>query len=422
MLMFGTLTVATAISIPIFVVMGLCSAAVLYARGIDLISLPQTVFETLDSFILLALPFYVLAGNLMRRGGIAVRLVTVAIALTRWLRGGLGSASVLACMFFCTMSGSSSATTAAIGRTMIPALEKRGYPKPFATALVASGGELGAILPPSLPMIVYGLVTNVSIGALFVAGIIPGIVIGASLIATVCVTARVKGFDKGERISLQQWGSDSLNAARDAFWALIMPLIILGGIYSGVFTAVEASVVAVGYGLFVGLFIYREIKWRDLITIFNESAVTTSIIMMIVAFAGLFGYVLAIEQVPQKLGRFIGEIAHDPVTFLLLVNVLLFVAGTFMEAAATILILGPILAPIAAGYGVHPAHFGMIMIVNIATGMITPPVAINLSIASQISGVRMDDLWRPLMIFLFVLTIDVLLITFVPALSLAFLP
>ena len=186
MLMFGTLAITTALSIPIFVVMGLCSAVVLHARGIDLISLPQTVFETLDSFILLALPFYVLAGNLMRRGGIATRLVAVAIALTRWLRGGLGSASVLACMFFCTMSGSSSATTAAIGRTMIPALEKRGYPKPFATALVASGGELGAILPPSLPMIIYGLVTNVSVGALFVAGFIPGIMIGASLIATVC--------------------------------------------------------------------------------------------------------------------------------------------------------------------------------------------------------------------------------------------
>lgn len=421
MLMFGTLAGATALSIPIFVVMGLCSAAVLYARGIDLISLPQTVFEALDSFILLALPFYVLAGNIMRRGGIAARLVAAAIALTRWQRGGLGSASVLACMFFSTMSGSSSATTAAVGRTMIPALEKRGYPKPFATALVATGGELGAIIPPSLPMIVYGLVTNVSIGALFIAGIIPGILIGVSLIVTVCITARVKDFDSGERISFHQYKVECLHAVKDAIWALLMPLIILGGIYSGVFTAVEASVVAVAYGLIIGLFVYREIAWRDLIAIFTESAVTTSIIMMIVAFAGLFGYVLALEQVPQKLGHFIANIAHDPVTFLILVNILLFVAGTFMEAAATILILGPILAPIAVSYGVNPVHFGMIMIVNIATGMITPPVAINLSIASQISGVRMDDLWRPLMIFLFVLTIDVLLITFVPALSLAFL-
>lgn len=419
MLVTATLLGTMALAIPIFVVMGITAAVVLYMYGIDFISVPQNVFETLDTFILMAIPLYVLAGNIMRRGGIARRLIDLATASLGWFRGGLGSASVLACMFFSTISGSSSATTAAVGGTMIPSMVRRGYPKPFATAVVACGGELGAIIPPSLPMIAYGLVTNVSIGSLFIAGILPGIFIGISLMATICLVAKIKGFDRTERVPIRQWFRDCVLAMSNATWALGMPLLILGGIYSGYFTAVEASVVAVVYSILVEVCLYRELSWREFIKIFNESAVMTSIIMLIVAFAGLFGYALTISGIPQSIGFLIGHIAHDPITFLLLANILLLIAGTFMEAAATIVILGPILAPIAASYGIDPVHFGIIMIVNIATGMVTPPVAVNLSIACQISGVKMDDLWRPLLIFLGVLTFNVLVISYVPWISLA---
>lgn len=421
MLALATFTTTMTLAVPIFAVMGITAIVILQANGIDLVTVPQNAFDTLDTFLLLAIPLYILAGNLMNRGGIGRRLIDVAIASLSWLRGGIGAGAVLACMFFSTMSGSSSATTAAVGKIMIPAMERRKYPKPFATAIVACGGELGAIIPPSLPMIAYGLVTNVSIGALFMAGILPGLLIGLSLIITICLVAAFKGFDEMERVSPREWLSGVYVAIKNSFWALLMPFIILGGIYSGTFTAVEASVVAVLYSFFVGTFIYREIKFKDFIEILNASATTTSIIMLIVAFAGLFGYALTIAQIPQILGSYITAIAHDWISFLLLANVILFVAGTFMEAAATILLLGPLLAPIAVSYGINPVHFGMIMIVNIAIGMVTPPVAVNLSIACQISGVRMDDLWRPLGLFLAVLTIDVLIISYVPMLSLALL-
>ncbi|WP_156034246.1 TRAP transporter large permease [Bosea sp. 117] len=421
MLMSATMAVTLALSVPIFVVMGLCAVVMLRSRGIDLISVPQNVFEALDSFALMAVPFYVLAGNLMKTGGISRRLIALAIALVGWIRGGVGAASVLTCMFFSTMSGSSSATTAAVGGTMIPAMETKGYPKPFAAALVAVGGELGAIIPPSLPMVIYGLVANASIGALFIAGILPGIFIGLSLIATVCVMAKIQGFDEIKRVSPREWLRNVIPVALDASLALLMPVIILGGIYSGAFTATEASVVAVVYGFVVGAFVYREIGWRDLIQILNDSAIMTGMVMLIVAFAALFGYALTVDRIPQYFGQLIAEVASGPIMFMLLVNVLLFVVGTFMEALATILILGPILAPIAAGYGIDPVHFGIIMIVNVATGMVTPPVAVNLTIASQISGVSMDAMTRPLLVFLAVLTIDVLIISFVPAISLALL-
>jgi C4-dicarboxylate transporter DctM subunit len=421
MLIFGSMAITLALSIPIFAVMGICAILALHNVKMDLITVPQNVFEALDSFALLAVPFYVLAGNLMKSGGISRRLIALAIALVGWIRGGVGAASVLTCMFFSTMSGSSSATTAAVGGTMIPAMEDKGYPKPFAAALVAVGGELGAIIPPSLPMVIYGLVANVSIGSLFIAGILPGIFVGLTLMLAVCAMAKLKNFDEVKRMSPREWLHGLGKAGGEAALALLMPVIILGGIYSGVFTATEASVVAVVYGLVIGAFVYKEIRPKDLVAIFNESAVMTGMVMLIVGFAALFGYALTVNRVPHYLGELIGHIASGPIVFLLLVNVTLFVIGTFMEALATILILGPILAPIAQTYGIDPVHFGIVMIINVATGMVTPPVAVNLTIASQISGVSMDAMTRPLLVFLTVLTLDALVISFVPALSLGLL-
>lgn len=420
-LLFGTMALTLALSVPIFAVMGLSAVVALMERGISLIAVPQNVFESLDSFALLAIPFYVLAGNIMKAGGISSRLIGLASALLGWVRGGVGAAAILTCMFFSTISGSSSATTAAVGSTMIPAMVKKGYPKPFAAATVAVGGELGAIIPPSLPMVIYGLVANVSIGGLFIAGILPGIFIGLTLILTICAFARVYDFDRTKPVSLAAWARDVWVTGREALLALLMPMIILGGIYSGAFTATEASVVAVIYGFAVGVFVYGEISFADVGKILSDSAVMTGMVMLIVAFAALFGHAMTINRIPHYFAELVGQIAAGPIMFMLLVNVLLFLVGTFMEALATILILGPILAPIALKYGIDPIHFGLVMIVNIAIGMVTPPVAVNLNIASEISGVSMDAMTKPVLVFLAVLTIDVLIISYVPALSLALL-
>ena len=420
-ILFGSMTLLLTVAVPIFAVMGISSVIALRAKGIDLIAVPQNVFEALDSFALLAIPFYVLAGNVMKVGGISDRLIRLATALLGWMRGGVGSAAILTCMFFSTISGSSSATTAAVGSTMIPAMERKGYPKNFAAASVAVGGELGAIIPPSLPMVIYGLVANVSIGGLFIAGIVPGILIGLSLIATICVMAKVQDFDRTQRVPFGEWLRNVVTVSREALIALMMPVIILGGIYSGAFTATEASVVAVIYGFLVGRFVYGEIGFDDMRRIMIDSAVMTGMVMMIVAFAALFGYAMTVNQIPQYFAELIGKVTSGPIGFLLLVNVLLFVVGTFMEALATILILAPILGPVAIAYGIDPVHFGIIFIVNVATGMVTPPVAVNLNIASQISGVSMDAMTKPVLVFLAVLTIDVLIISYVPAISLALL-
>lgn len=304
---------------------------------------------------------------------------------------------------------------------MIPAMEKKGYPKNFAAACVAVGGELGAIIPPSITMIVYGLVANVSIGSLFLAGILPGLLVGLSLILTIIVVARIRNFDQVTPMPLRTWCYHVFTALKNSGLALLMPIIILGGIYSGAFTATEASVVAVVYGLIVGGLIYRELSWKDILKTLIDSAVMTGVIMLIVGCAALFAYMLTINQVPQNFGRFIADIAGGPIVFLLMSNILLLVIGMFMEALALIIILVPILAPIATQFGIDPIHFGMIMIVNICIGMVTPPVGVNLFIACQIANLPMEKLFRPLGIFLAVLIIDVLLISYLPWISLALL-
>jgi C4-dicarboxylate transporter DctM subunit len=410
-------TVLLFFSVPVAVCLGFASLIALYVKGMPLLNLAQSVYEALDSFPLMAVPFFILAGSLMQTGGISRRLIGLANALVGWFRGGLGSASVLASMFFATISGSSSATTAAIGSTLIPAMEKKGYPKNFAAATCAAAGELGVIIPPSIPMVVYGLVANVSIGGLFVAGFIPGIMIGLSLMATIIVMARWKGFDVTAKMSLREWRGGLWQATKEAFWALLMPVIILGGIYAGVFTPTEASVVAVVYGVFIGMFVYGELSWKQLLPIFSKSMVATSLIMLIVGYAAIFGYVLAIEQVPQNLGRAIATFSSNPIVFMLLVNILLFVVGTLMEALVTIILIGPILAPVAVQFGIDPVHFGIVMIVNVAIGMLTPPVAVNLVVACKVAKLRMSDLTAPVCLYLGVLTIDVLIISYVPALS-----
>ncbi|ALS24920.1 MULTISPECIES: TRAP transporter large permease [Paenibacillus] len=416
-LLFISFIVFLFISLPIAVCLGFASLVALYLKGIPLITVAQSVFESLDSFALMAVPFFILAGNLMQTGGMSRRLINLANVLVGWFRGGLGSVAVLTSMFFATISGSSSATTAAVGSTLIPAMENKGYPKNFATATCAASGELGVIIPPSIPMVVYGLVANVSVGSLFLGGFIPGIMIGLSLILVIIIVARVKGFDVVNRTNKRQWLKDLWKAFLDSALALLMPFIILGGIYKGWFTPTEASVIAVVYGFVIGMFVYREIKWKDLMPIFSRSILATAVIMMIVGYASIFGYILTVEEVPQRLGKAIAEFSDNPIVFLLLVNIFLFVAGTIMEALITIIIVAPILAPIAIQFGIDPVHFGIIMVVNVAIGMLTPPVAVNLVVACQIAKLKMSQLTRPVLLYLGILTLDVLIISYVPILS-----
>jgi tripartite ATP-independent transporter DctM subunit len=413
------LLVLFALSVPIAYALALAALPFFLERRLPLIAIPQVVFDSMDSFVLLAVPLYVLAGRLMMNGGVARRLVDFAVALVGFLRGGLAAATVLTSMLFATISGSSAATAAAIGSTLIPEMERKNYPRPFAAAVVASSGELGVIIPPSVPMVIYAVITGVSITDLFIAGILPGLLIGLSLIATIVVVSTLKGYGERTPFSAGPWLAGVAAATRRAALSLLLPFLILGGIYGGFFTPTEAAVIAVAYALVLGCFVYREIPLRDLPKIFAESAFTSSVVMIIVGFAFVFAYALALMQAPQQIAAAIKGVSSSPVVFLLLVNLFLFVVGMFMETFAAIIILAPVLAPVATQLGIDPVHFGLIMIVNLAIGMVTPPVGVNLFVACGIARISMEELMRPLAVFLAVLIVNMAMITYLPGLSLA---
>lgn len=408
-------------AVPIAVILGIVSIAGLWQSGIPPIAAMQSALESLDSFSLMAVPFYILAGNIMRAGGISDRLVALANAMVGWFKGGLGAAVVLTCMFFATISGSSSATTAAVGGITIPAMTRKGYPRNFSAATVAASGELGAIIPPSLPMIVYALVMGISTADLFIAGILPGLLIGLSLMLVVVVTARIRGFDDVPMITRKEWSKTMWHAFWHAGPALVMPVIILGGIYSGAFTPTEAAVVATVAGFLISILVYRQMSFSDVVATFRQSALTSAGLLLIVASASAFGFFLTINMVPQTVGGWISQIAGSAIMFLLIINILLLVVGMFMETLAAIIVVGPILAPVAQSYGIDPVHFGLLMIVNLATGMVTPPVGVNLFVACEIAGLRIDQIIRPLLLFLGILVIDILLITYLPLLPITIL-
>ncbi|MEK5270129.1 TRAP transporter large permease [Aeribacillus sp. FSL K6-8394] len=407
-----------AISVPIAVSLGLASAIALWwDGGTPIIVLVQRLFTSIDSFPLMAIPFFILAGTLMEYGGISKRLINLANALTGHLPGGLAIVTIIAAMFFSAISGSSAATTAALGSLLIPAMINRGYPPNFAAGTQAVAGELGIIIPPSIPMVLYGVTVSVSIGDMFMSGIVPGILIGFSLILTVYIIAKRRDYKPEPRKSL----SEIFIAFKEAFWALLMPVIILGGIYGGFFTPTEAASIAIGYAFIVGVIIYKEIKLKQLIKIFIQSGITTATIMFIISSAGLFGWIITSENISQLVTQFITGISDNPLIFLLVVNIFLLIVGMFMETNASIIILAPLLVPVAVQLGIDPVHFGIIMIVNLALGMCTPPVGVNLFISAQLAKIRLDQITVGILPYYVTLLITLLIITYIPHLSIGLL-
>ena len=412
--MLITMVLCFALTVSVAVSIGLASILGIQVSNANMLISVKEMFASINKFPLAAIPFFILAGNLMETGGISRRLVEFAKSIVGGVQGGLPMTCVLTCMIFAAVSGSSVATTFAIGAILIPALIKHGYPTSYAAALQATSAELGVIIPPSIPMILYGVSAEVSIGELFIAGFGPGILISLALMAFVWVYCKIKGWGKNDGDGRMPLGRATLQAG----WALLMPVIILGGIYGGVFTPTEASAVAVFYALIVGVVIYREIKIKDLYAILRKSAISSAVIMFIIANAGLFAFLITRAGVPDAIGRWLEAVLQSPTMFLLGVNAALFIIGMFIETSAAIIVLAPILAPVAMHFGVDPVHFGLIMVVNLAMGMITPPFGVNLFAACTVAKISLDRIVGHLLPFVGVILVCLLIITYVPSLSL----
>jgi C4-dicarboxylate transporter DctM subunit len=414
--MLITMCVLLLLSIPVAVSIGLAAIAGMGAfTSLPMILVAQQAFAALDKFPLAAVPFFILAGNLMGEGGISTRLVEFAKCLVGGVQGGLACTCILTCMIFAAVSGSSVATTFAIGAILIPAMVRHGYPVSFAASLQATAAELGVIIPPSIPLILYGVAAEVSIGELFVAGFGPGLLIGAALMAFVYVWCRLRGYGKRDA----EGREPLLLATRRAGLALLMPVIILGGIYGGVFTPTEASIVAVFYALFVSCFVYRELGLRQVYAVLEKSVVSSAVIMFIIAMAGLFSFLLTRAGIPAQIGAWIVANFHEGWAFLLAVNAFLFIIGMFIETSASIIVLAPILAPVALQLGIDPVHFGLVMVVNLALGMITPPFGVNLFAACSVARISLNEITKSLGHFVLVIFACLMVITYVPSISLA---
>ena len=412
--MLGTMVLCFMLSISVAVSIGLAAILGIQVANINMLISAKEIFSSINKFPLAAIPFFILAGNIMETGGISRRLVDFAKSLVGGVQGGLPMTVVLTCMIFAAVSGSSVATTFAIGAILIPALIRHGYPVTYAASLQATSAELGVIIPPSIPMILYGVSAEVSIGELFIAGFGPGILIGGALMLFVWAYCKYKGWGKNDGEGRLPVGRATLKAG----WALLMPVIILGGIYGGIFTPTEAAAVAVFYALVVGMVVYREIGVSDLYAILRKSVISSAVIMFIIANAGLFAFLLTRAGVPEAIGHWLEQVLKSPAWFLLGVNAALFLIGMFIETSAAILVLAPILAPVAMHFGIDPVHFGLIMIVNLAMGMITPPFGVNLFAACAVARISLDRIIKDLIPFVLVILACLMIITYVPALSL----
>jgi C4-dicarboxylate transporter, DctM subunit len=409
------LLAALALGAPIAVALGLASIATLSLFADQtLVVLAQRFFSAMQTPALLAIPFFVLAGTFMTTGGVARRMIAFANALVGHFRGGLAMAALLACALFAAVSGSSPATVAAVGTIMISGMVRSGYTKEFAAGLISNAGTLGILIPPSIVLVVYGAVTETSVGALFMAGVVPGIVLTAGLMLAVAVVARRLGLPRQPRAA---WRT-ILRTGREAVWGLLLVVIVLGGIYLGVFTPTEAAAVAAVYALAIAVLVYRDLDWRDVPRVLAESARVTAMLMFIIGNAMLFAFVLTTEQIPQAASAWMEGLGLPPWALLVVLNLLLLVAGSVMEATSVVLIFAPIMLPIATSLGIHPVHLGIIMTLNMEIGMVTPPVGLNLFVTSGIAELPVTRVAHAALPWLAVLLAMLALVTYVPAVSL----
>lgn len=409
-----TMIVLMAIRAPIAVALGMASVVAMAMSGISFEIVAQRMFTSNNSFPLLAIPFFILAGEIMSTGGMSRRLVDFAGSLVGHFRGGLSAVAILGSSFFAALSGSNAATVAAIGGVMNAPMAEKGYRPQYTAATIAAAGVTGMIIPPSILLILYGVVTGVSIADLFMAGVLPGVLICLSLLGLNYFMVRKEPVEK---VAFQGAGEIG-RTAKAAFWPLMMPVIILSGIYGGVFTPTEAAVVAALYGLAVG-FISRELKVGDLYPIFLKTVISSSIVMFVMNAAGVFGWVITINQIPQSISSFLTEAAGNQVVYILFVNIFLLIVGCIMNAAAAIVIFTSILYPVAMSFGIDPVVFGIIMAVNLSIGTVTPPLGVDLFVASAITKVPLERIVVSIWPFILMLLVDLLIISYFPPLSTA---
>lgn len=386
-----------AIGVPIAFVLGLTPLVTMIVQGgTPLILVAQRIFTGMDNTVLMAIPFFILAGNIMSHGGMTHQLVTFCKVLVGWLRGGLAYINVVISMIFAGITGAAVADTSAIGSILIPAMQREGYDTDFSAAVTATSSTIGPVIPPSIPFIIYGVLGEVSIASLFLAGLVPGILLGLFMMAVVAIYAHKRKYPKEKLPTLKA----ALNSFYEAALVLIMPLIILGGILTGIFTPTESACIAVFYALFIGLVVHRDIKLKDLPKILIETGVTSSLVMLVIGMASIFAWVLASEQVPQMVTEAMLSITQNKILILLLMNIALLIIGTFMETAASLIILTPVLLPLMISIGVDPLHFGVILVLNLVIGLTTPPVGVCLFIACSIANTRLERVSRAIIPFL----------------------
>jgi len=417
--LFSILIVTIALSIPIGITLGLSTGIAMWLTSdIPMIMLAQKSVTGLDSFPLLAIPFFILAGSLMCNGGISRRLVALADSMIGYITGGLAMVTVLACMFFAAISGSGPATVSAIGSFMIPEMKERKYDASFAAAITAAAGTIGVIIPPSIPFVIYCIVAQCSIGDMFIAGIIPGIIIGVVLMFVCWATAKKKNY---VYVSERPKFSVVVKAFKEAVWALIVPVIILGGIYGGIFTPTEAAVVAVVYSVIIGKFVYKELDGKVLYECLRVSGLINGATEFMIGLSIAFGAYLAMAQIPQHIAQMMGALIGTPWLLMLIINVFLLILGCFVDNIAAVIILTPILLPVVKTIGIDPIHFGLIMTVNLACGFISPPYGINLFVASAISGESIENISKAIIPSFLAMIFCLLLFTYFPSISMGLL-
>ena len=416
-LLFSSLIGLLLLNVPLAIAVGLASILVLYLGDLDLFVAVQRMITGLDVFSLMAIPLFMIAGKIMEIGGISKRLVDLAASIVGSITGGFAIIAVISSMFFAAISGSAPATVVAIGSILVPAMIKEGYDKKFSIALIAASGTIGIIIPPSIPFITFGISANTSVGDLFIAGVLPGLLMGLTLIIYCFIISKRKGYKGSEKTSIKKF----FQSLKSSILGLLMPLIILGGIYLGWFTPTESGAVACIYGLIVSLFIYRTMKISELKSVFVEAGTLSAMVLFIVATANLMSWLITVEQIPSKIAGALSSVTESPLVFLFIITLVLLVVGTFMETNAAIILIVPILLPLLNTYDINLIHFGVLMIFNLAIGLLTPPLGVNLFVAKSLANIQFNQLIKSIIPFILLMLLNLVILIIIPEISLLLL-